>query len=130
MLIEKAPVEAHDKDGVAVNRADVKAALRLSAEFPDVDAAISYNDLVALGMMSGFARAGRKVGADFRLVGFDDIEECAQVWPPLSSVRCDVAAFGRATASTVLDWLERGIQPAPEARAPVSLAVRASSAGP
>ena len=80
-------------------------------------------------MMSGFARAGRSVGEDFRLVGFDDIEECAQVWPPLSSVRCDIAAFGRATANTVLDWLERGVQPAPEARAPVSLVVRASSAG-
>ena len=106
-----------------------EAALRLSAEFPYVDAAISYNDLVALGMMTGLARAGRKVGKDFRLVGFDDIEECAQVWPPLSSVRCDIAEFGRATAKTVLDWLERGVQPAPEARAPVSLVIRASSGG-
>jgi LacI family transcriptional regulator len=106
-----------------------EAALRLSAEFPQVDAAISYNDLVALGMMSGFSQAGRKVGIDFRLVGFDDIEECAQVWPPLSSVRCDVAAFGRATAKTVLDWLENGVRPEPEARAPVGLVIRASSAG-
>ena len=90
-----------------------EAALRLSGEHPGVEAAICYNDLVALGMLSGFARAGRKIGEDFRLVGFDDIEECAQVWPPLSSVRCDIAAFGRATAKTMLDWLERGEQPLP-----------------
>ena len=107
-----------------------EAALRLNAELPDVDAAICYNDLIALGMMSGFARAGRKVGEDFRLVGFDDIEDCAQVWPPLSSVRCDIAAFGRATAKTMLDWIEHGKRPAPETRAPVSLVVRASSEGP
>jgi LacI family transcriptional regulator len=102
-------------------------ALRLAAEFADVDAAISYNDLVALGMMSGFLRTGRQIGRDFRLVGFDDIEECSQVWPQLSSVRCDISSFGRQTAQTILDWLEQGIQPAPEARAPVNLVVRASS---
>ena len=104
------------------------AAMRLAAEYAHVDAAISYNDLVALGMMSGFLRCGRKVGKDFRLVGFDDIEECAQVWPQLSSVHCDISNFGRYTAKTILDWLERGVQPAPQTRAPVNLVVRASSA--
>lgn len=106
-----------------------EVAIRIHTEYPDVDAAISYNDLVALGMMSGFLRMGRKVGRDFRLVGFDDIEECAQVWPQLSSVRCDIAKFGRDTAKSILDWLERGIQPPPETRAPVHLVVRSSSAG-
>jgi LacI family transcriptional regulator len=106
-----------------------EAAIRLSSEFPEVDAAISYNDLVALGMMSGFLRTNRSVGRDFRLIGFDDIEECAQVWPQLSSVRCDISKFGRQTAKTILDWLEHDIKPAPETRAPVHLVVRASSAG-
>lgn len=106
-----------------------EAALRLGKEMPDVNAAICYNDLIALGMLSGFARLGRQVGRDFRLVGFDDIEECAQVWPQLSSVRCDIAAFGRQTARTMLDWLEEGTRPEPEARAPVNLVVRASSGG-
>jgi LacI family transcriptional regulator len=106
-----------------------EAAARLCAEYPQVDAAISFNDLVALGIMSGFARVGRQVGKDFLLVGFDDIEECAQVWPQLSSVRCGIADFGRATAHTILHWLEQGVRPAPETRAPVELVVRASSAG-
>ncbi len=115
--------------GRATRAFGTEAALRLAAEFPDVDAAISYNDLVALGMMSGFLRTGRKVGRDFLLVGFDDIEECAQVWPQLSSVRCDISTFGRQTATAILDWLERGVQPEAETRAPVHLVVRASSAG-
>jgi LacI family transcriptional regulator len=106
-----------------------EAALRLSSEFPEIDAAICYNDLVALGMMSGFQRAGRAIGRDFKLVGFDDIEECAQVWPQLSSVRCDIATFGRNSAKTILDWLEKGVQPEPESRAPVNLVIRASSDG-
>lgn len=104
-------------------------ALRLCRDHPQVDAAISFNDLVALGMLSGFARMGRKVGQDFRLVGFDDIEECAQAWPQLSSVRCDIAAFGRQTAETILKWIETGERPAAETRSPVRLIMRASSTG-
>lgn len=104
-----------------------EAALALTRDHPQIEAALCYNDLVALGMMSGFARAGRAVGRNFRLVGFDDIEECAEAWPPLSSVRCDIANFGRETARIVLDWLENNKRPAPETRAPVHLIARGSS---
>jgi LacI family transcriptional regulator len=104
-----------------------EAAMRLTDEHPDADAAICFNDLVALGMLSGFARIGRKVGSQFRVVGFDDIEDCAESWPSLSSVRCDIAQFGRQIASTVLEWLQLGTVPAPETRTPVELAIRESS---
>jgi LacI family transcriptional regulator len=106
-----------------------KAALEMSAGFPEIDAAICFNDLVALGMLSGFARTGRKVGTDFRLAGFDDIEECAQVWPRLTSVRCDIARFGVGIAGTVVDWLEQGKMPESESRTPVQLVIRESTSG-
>lgn len=94
------------------------------------DAALCFNDLVALGAMAGFAELGRPVGAGFRLVGFDDIEDCAQVWPQLSSVRCTIDRFGRDVAATLLDWLQTGRRPPAETRAPVELVARASSLGP
>ena len=106
-----------------------ETAERLTAERPEIDAAVCFNDLVALGMMAGFARLGRRLGGDFRLVGFDDIEDCAQVWPQLSSVSCDIARFGRDTAASLLDWLRDGTRPVPERRAPVHLVARASSLG-
>jgi len=95
----------------------------------DVDAAVCFNDLVALGMLSGFARIGRNLGQDFRLVGFDDIEDCAQVWPQLSSVACDIDGFARATADGLLAWMRDGVTPPPEHRAPVELIARTSSTG-
>lgn len=106
-----------------------EAALRLSTEHPGVDAVLCFNDLVGLGTLSGCAEIGRQVGRDLKVVGFDDIEECAQVWPGLTSVRCDIAAFGRGVAETVLRWLETGVRPAPETVTPVDLIVRASSMG-
>lgn len=106
-----------------------EAALHLARENPEADAAFCFNDLVALGMLSGCAQIGRKVGADFKIVGFDDIEECAQAYPSLSSVHCDIAGFGERIAATVLDWLEDGEVPPPEIRTSVEIVVRNSSKG-
>jgi LacI family transcriptional regulator len=94
----------------------------------DCDAAVCFNDLVALGVSSGFASRGRVVGRDFRLVGFDDIEEAAQSYPPLTSVQCDIARFGRDMAATLMAWLAAGEVPAPENRSAVKLVIRSSSA--
>ncbi|MDB5612828.1 MAG: LacI family transcriptional regulator, partial [Devosia sp.] len=106
-----------------------EVAKTLAGKHPDVDAVICFNDQVALGMVSGCAEVGRAVGPDLKIVGFDDIEEVAQSWPPVSSVRCDIAGFGRSIAQTVLSWLEDGHVPPPEHRADVSLVVRQSSSG-
>jgi LacI family transcriptional regulator len=104
-----------------------EAAHKITSEYPRTDAAICFNDLVALGMLTGFAELGRSVGKDFRIVGFDDIEDCAQSFPTLTSVHCDIAGFGSRIASTAIDWLEEGIVPPPETRTPVELILRKSS---
>lgn len=93
------------------------------------EAAVCFNDLVALGVMAGYARAGRKPGSEFRLVGCDGIAECSDGWPQLSTQHCDVGQFARDTAAALLGWLQHGIRPAPETRAAVDLIARASSLG-
>ncbi len=94
---------------------------------PDLRAALCFNDLVALGMSSAFAQAGVRVGRDFYIVGYDDIEEAAEVYPQLSTVHCDVKVFGKRTASILLHWLEEGEPPGQSTRFPVHLVVRQSS---
>ena len=121
-----APVTLHGRSSRAFG---IGAADTLIVDHPMVDAAVCFNDLVALGMLAGFARAGRAVGTEFRLVGFDDIEDCAQVWPQLSSVACDISGFAKAVARGLLDWMLDGRQPPPEHRAPVGLVARTSSTG-
>lgn len=94
------------------------------------DAVLCFNDLVALGLLAQLVADGARVGQDVRLVGFDDVEECALCHPALSSVRCDSGAFGRVCATHMLAWLSDGVRPPAERRAPVSLVVRASSGAP
>ena len=99
----------------------------LARDHPQIDAVLCFNDLTALGLLSGCAELGRTVGAGFRVAGCDDIEECQQSYPNLTSIHCDIAGFGRQMAASLLDWLENGIKPPGETRTPVSLICRASS---
>lgn len=92
-----------------------------------IEAALFFNDLVALGAMSGLAARGVVVGADMRLVGFDDIEESALAHPGLSSVHCCVADFARDRAEALLRWIETGAPPPATLRTPVRLEIRRSS---
>jgi len=96
-------------------------------QHPDCDAAVCFNDLVALGLIAGCNAVGRQVGRDLKVIGFDDIEDAALSYPTLSSVRCDIAEFGKLTAARILDWLEDGTTPGREDRSPVQLVIRQSS---
>ncbi len=119
-----APLHLPGRPGRGFGR---EAARRLAQNHPSIDAVLCFNDLTALGLLSGCAEMGRAVGTSLKIVGFDDIEDCAQVFPSLSSVRCDIAGFGRQMAETVLTWLEDDRRPAAVTATPVALIPRASS---
>lgn len=63
-----------------------KAAESLLLRFPQITAAVCYQDIVALGVMQALRKMGREPGRDFALVGFDDITEAALVQPALTTV--------------------------------------------
>lgn len=118
------PLHLPGRPGRAFGR---EVARRLAVEHPSIDAVLCFNDLTALGLLTGCTEQGRAIGQSLKIVGFDDIEDCAQVFPALSSVRCDIAGFGRKMAETVLEWLENNHRPPPETVTPVTLIPRASS---
>lgn len=124
------PVILPGRPGRAFGR---EAAQRLAQDMPQIDAVICFNDLVALGLLAGCAGIGRAVGSAvggaLNIVGFDDIEDCADSFPALTSVSCGIARFGQTVACAVLDRLEDGTPLAPETVTPVELVVRASSSG-
>jgi LacI family transcriptional regulator len=125
--LDEARMEPFVLSGRASRAFGREAADELARTHPEIDAAICFNDLVALGMLSGFAKLKRSVGKDFRMVGFDDIEECSQVFPALSTVHCGIAEFGRSIAATILAWLEEGKRPEPETLTAVELVIRNTS---
>ena len=113
--------------GAATRQFGREQAQVLQERFPEVDGVICFNDLVALGLVASASAQGRVIGAELRVVGVDDIEECAHSAPPLSSVSCRIPEFATHISDALLGWLTQGPAPAPDVRTPVSLMVRASS---
>lgn len=69
-------------------------------------AAICFNDVVAIGLLRGLQELGVTPGADFSVVGFDDIAEATRVTPSLSSVANFPLAIGQSAAKLLLSRLE------------------------
>ncbi len=76
-------------------------------------AAVCWNDLVAIGLMNGIARAGLVPGVDISVTGYDDLEEAAIATPALTTVWNGQREVGRRAARVLLDRLN-GIEVHPE----------------
>ncbi|WP_028033073.1 LacI family DNA-binding transcriptional regulator [Chelativorans sp. J32] len=68
-------------------------------------AAVCWNDLVAIGLMNGIARAGFVPGVDISVTGYDDLEEAAIATPALTTVWNGQREVGRRAARVLLDRL-------------------------
>nr|WP_156607015.1 LacI family DNA-binding transcriptional regulator [Auraticoccus cholistanensis] len=66
---------------------------RLLASGAPFDALVCFNDALALGAVHALQQAGRTIPADVAVIGVDDVPASRFLWPPLSSVRLDIAAI-------------------------------------
>ena len=76
------------------------------AEFPDVDAIFASNDQMALGILHGAHRMGKRVPDDLSIVGVDDIPEASHFWPSLTTVHQPL----RDAGALAVDEIDRSIR--------------------
>ena len=76
------------------------------AEFPEVDAIFASNDQMALGILHGAHRLGRRVPEDLSVVGVDDIPESSHFWPSLTTVHQPLGDAG----ALAVDEIDRSIR--------------------
>jgi DNA-binding LacI/PurR family transcriptional regulator len=112
------PAMGDDGEGVA-------EAMRTLLSLPKrADAVFCYNDSTAIAAMNYCLNAGLKVPHDIAIVGFDDIVAAAAAIPPLSTVRVDKEALGRAGIELLLNKPDENLS---QITVPVELIVRESS---
>ncbi|HVL20594.1 MAG TPA: LacI family DNA-binding transcriptional regulator [Amaricoccus sp.] len=68
-------------------------------------AVICFNDIMAGGIANGLTDIGVKVGAEFSVVGFDDLAEAELVRPRLTSIATFPGEIGEAAARLLLERL-------------------------
>ncbi|MET4780665.1 LacI family DNA-binding transcriptional regulator [Glaciihabitans sp. UYNi722] len=67
----------------------VDAARLLHEQYPAADAVLVFNDVMAVGALKGFARAGVRVPQDMAVIGIDGLDIGQLVTPELTSLALD-----------------------------------------
>lgn len=89
-------------------------------------AALCMNDAVAFGVCDGLRARKVEPGADFAVVGFDDVIEARTGVPALTTVSVDPQGMGRKAAQLLLKQINSGEIEAEAIVSPVRLVVRES----
>ncbi|HEY8718090.1 LacI family DNA-binding transcriptional regulator [Pengzhenrongella sp.] len=89
----------------------VLASRELLDRYPDADAVLVYNDVMAIGALKGFARAGVGVPDDIAVVGTDGLDIGTLVTPELTSLAIDKTALAQL-AIELVDNVLSGRSPA------------------
>ena len=69
-------------------------------------AVFCYNDVTAIGLLIACREAGLALPQDLSVIGFDNIEACDYVTPPLTTVHQFRSTLGELAMHMVLDLLE------------------------
>jgi LacI family transcriptional regulator len=92
-------------------------------------AALCYNDVVAFGVMLRLYSIGVRVGTDFAVVGFDNIEEAALWRPALTTISIPPRHVGEVAARLLLSRIEDPDMPPRQCILDPELVVRDSCGG-
>lgn len=90
-------------------KAGYQAAQEVARQHPHVTAIAVYNDLMALGVLSGLHAAGVRVPADVSVTGVDGLSVTQYTTPPLTTVYLDREEIGRLCLKAIVGQLEEGV---------------------
>ncbi|MFD8493724.1 LacI family DNA-binding transcriptional regulator [Amycolatopsis sp. NPDC059657] len=111
-------------------RSGYEHGLNLAAN-PEVTAIFAANDQMALGLLRALHETGRSVPGEVSVVGFDDMEEAAHFWPPLTTVHQSFDEVGERAVTALLAEITAGTPAEPVAiTIPTALVIRASTDRP
>jgi len=82
------------------------AAAREAVLASGATAALAFNDLVAMGLLSAVQASGCRVPADLSIIGFDDIPFARYTTPPLTTAAVPAAELGMQAWSRMRELLE------------------------
>ena len=91
-----------------------------------VTAIFSTADILAAGIMAGLHACGRRIPEDISIIGFDDINICRLITPPLTTIHQNPAEKGRVAVEFMLKRLQNKPIEKNEIILPVSLVERES----
>lgn len=105
--------------GTFLEESGVSVAERLVREGADVDAVFAANDMMAIGALMAFRRAGIAVPGRVAIAGFDDIPLARLISPSLTTLRIDIAGLGERAVARLIEQIDGRDDRSVELRAPM-----------
>lgn len=114
-------------DSPVTRRGGYEAIHQLLRHSSPPSAAYCYSDVIAFGVMLGLRAAGMEAGADFAVIGFDDVPEATLWHPSLTTVSSDPRGLGENAAQLMLGRLAEPNAPVKRIIMPSRLILREST---
>jgi len=92
--------------GTFYNASGTLAVRHLLAEGKSFDVLMALNDRMAFGAYEALAEVGLRIPEDVAVTGFDNIEQCDHVVPPLTTVDQPLKTMGILAVDMVADLME------------------------
>jgi len=121
--LAEGPIRAAAAYSIAAGAAATQALLA----GPPFTAIVAANDMLCLGAYDALAAAGRAVGGDVALTGFNDMPFVDRICPPLTTVRIQHAAMGTEAAALLIAAMAEPTAPPRQIRLAPTLIVRGST---
>jgi len=95
-----------------MNQGDGRRAADRIAQLPEPPTAVvCFNDVIAFGLMSGFAKLGIKAGSEIAVTGYDDVDGSESWAPALTTVKNGSEQIGREAARAIHAMIVTGEAP-------------------
>ncbi|HEY3325429.1 MAG TPA: LacI family DNA-binding transcriptional regulator [Planctomycetota bacterium] len=91
--------------GTGYSRGARQYAELISAHPARFTAVTTFSDYTAIGLLKGMQDRGVRVPDDISIIGYDDIEVCAAMEPPLTTMRQPSRKIGSTAVQMVLDMI-------------------------
>jgi LacI family transcriptional regulator len=106
------------------------ATQRLLQESPQVTAIFACNDEAAMGVMQAVRDMGKRVPEDISVVGFDNIDSSADVYPPLTTIHVHKRWMGMMAVQTLIERARHPDKPKMTITLSTDLVIRQSVSSP
>jgi LacI family transcriptional regulator len=118
------------EDSELVRQPAYEATKVLLERCPEVTAIFACNDEVATGVMQAVRAIGMRVPEDISVIGFDNVDYTADLYPPLSTIHIHKTWMGSLGVQTLIDRSRHPDKPKMTITLATDLIIRQSVASP
>jgi LacI family transcriptional regulator len=109
--IQQHGLEPYIEDSDLLKATGYAATTKLLERSPEVTAIFACNDEVATGVMQAVRDLGKAIPKDLSVIGFDNVDYTADLYPPLTTIHVHKTWIGRMSVRMLVERVKNPNQP-------------------